>query len=106
MAEAASPRAKAAMLSLTTDIQPHEWLKSVMLGAGVEQTYVDGETNAVCTEIVYPKIELRMEAAKASAPYFAPKLVSQKIEASVRPYENLTDEELLAKLAEKEEADC
>lgn len=44
-----------------------------------------------------------MEAAKSAAPYFAPKLVSQKIETSVRPYENLTDEELIAKLAEKED---
>jgi len=103
MAEASSPKDKASLLALNEDISPHEWLKGVMLGVGVEQTYIDGETGTKCNEIVYPKIELRMEAAKSAAPYFSPKLVSQKIEASVRPYENLTDEELLAKLAERED---
>jgi len=103
MLDASSPKAKAALLALNEDTNPHEWLKGVMLGVGVEQTYIDGETGTKCNEIVYPKIELRMEAAKSAAPYFAPKLVSQKIETSVRPYENLTDEELIAKLAEKED---
>lgn len=102
MSQVSSPSQKAFALAVEQDIAPHVWLKSVMLGAGIEQKYIDGETGEVQSETVYPQIELRMDAAKASAPYFAPRLTSQKIEASIRPFENLSDEELLAKLAEKE----
>lgn len=79
-------------------LNPHEWLKQVMDGAGVEQVFRDVQTGEFYIETCFPGTELRMEAAKAAAQYYAPKLVSQKIDASVRQYEDMTDEELAAKL--------
>jgi len=75
------------------DVLPHEWLQAVVSGFGIEQVYRDEHGNHH-TDIVYPSIDVRMDAAKAAAPFFAPRLSSQKVDTTIRKYEDLTDEEL------------
>jgi hypothetical protein len=63
--------------SLSGDL-PHEWLLKIMRG---DMFYHDGVK-------VRPTIEMRIDCAKAAAPYFAPKL------AQVQVTENMTDADL------------
>lgn len=68
-------------------ILPHEWLLKVVRGDPIEQSYtVDvldrmGQIigQEVVTKTVYPDLLMRHDAAKAAAPYYAPRLsVPQK----------------------------
>lgn len=90
---------KARIVTQDSELKPHEWLNQVMNGAGVVQTFIDMASGEERTETVYPSVELRQDSAKAAAQYYAPKLVAQKIDAKVRTFENLSDEELDAELA-------
>jgi hypothetical protein len=67
---------------------PHEWLLKVVRGEPIEQQYVvdvlakDGKTivgQEVRTRTVYPDFPTRVDAAKAVAPYYAPRLATQVI---------------------------
>ncbi len=68
-------------------VLPHEWLLSVARGDAIEQKRYeivrdkDGNEidKIVMTEMIYPDIGLRMDAAKAAAPFYAPKLATQVI---------------------------
>jgi len=67
--------------SIKDNILPHEWLLRVMLGKPVKQckyqiTY-NAQGNEIHRELIeedyYADFETRFEAAKAAAPFFAPK---------------------------------
>lgn len=68
-----------------TGMLPHEWLLLVVRGEPVEQTRWEVTRNRagkelkreLITEMVYPSLDARIDAAKAVAPYFAPKLATQ-----------------------------
>ena len=69
-----------------TGVLPHEWLLSVARGDAIEQKRheivrdKDGnETKIVVAEMIYPDIGVRMDAAKAAAPFYAPKLATKVI---------------------------
>lgn len=62
-------------------VLPHEWLLNIMLGKPVKQRKVqitcDAEGNEISREVLeedyYADFQTRFEAAKASAPFFAPR---------------------------------
>jgi len=66
-------------------ILPHEWLLKVVRGDPIEQSYtidvVDKKGQVigqeVMTKTVYPDLQMRHDAAKAAAPYYAPRLATQ-----------------------------
>jgi hypothetical protein len=68
-------------------ILPHEWLLKVVRGDPIEQSYtVDvldkkGQIigQEVMTKTVYPDLQMRHDAAKAAAPYYAPRLATQMV---------------------------
>ena len=69
-----------------TGVLPHEWLLSVARGDAIEQKRLEivrdedgNEIKIVVAEMIYPDIGLRMEAAKAAAPYYAPRLATQTV---------------------------
>ncbi len=87
------PGAKLLMFALSqaeaklAGILPHEWLLKVVRGDPIEQNYtVDvldkkGQVigQEVVTKTVYPDLQMRHDAAKAAAPYYAPRLATQVI---------------------------
>ena len=88
-------------------ILPHEWLLKVARGEGIEQhvweEIRDEDDELVSRKLVkvtlYPDIELRIDAAKAAAPYYAPRLVAQTVGVvGSIDTARLTDEELDARL--------
>jgi hypothetical protein len=66
---------------------PHEWLLSVARGDPIEQkrwkVKFDKQGNELSreliTEMIQPDFALRTDAAKAAAPYYAPRLAVQTI---------------------------
>lgn len=70
-----------------TGLLPHEWLLKVSRGEPIEQKrwkdVLDGEGNVVdrevVTEVVYADFGTRMDAAKAAAPFYAPRLATQTV---------------------------
>lgn len=62
---------------------PHEWLLEVSRGKPVQHKIGtrDAKTGKVIYESVtiYPDFETRIDAAKAAAPYFAPRLATQNV---------------------------
>ena len=77
--KAASALAKHAALD---GVLPHEWLLKVVRGESVKQrrwkVIYDARGKPIREELVeeevYPDLQTRIDAAKAAAPYFAPKL--------------------------------
>lgn len=68
---------------------PHEWLLSIVRGEPVKQKVWDIErdpqtgrelSRQLKEDIVYPSLDTRVDAAKAAAPYYAPKLATQHVE--------------------------
>jgi hypothetical protein len=67
---------------------PHEWLLKVMRGEPIRQKYTvditDKNGKVLRTEIHerdwYPQMDARLEAARAAAPYYAPRLATQVIQ--------------------------
>lgn len=53
--------------------QPHEFLLRVMRGESFTEKRMD-QFGVLSTVEVYPSLQLRMEAAKLAAPYYAPRL--------------------------------
>ena len=99
MTRAARESAKA------TGLLPHEWLLKVMRGEAIPHTIAtevkddDGKVIGYTEETrnVYPSMDMRQDAAKAAAPFYAPKLAAQVIDLSVN---KMTDEELDEELTE------
>lgn len=69
-------------------VLPHEWLLNVMRGEPIMQKrlveYTDGQSGITALRVIeepyYPPPEFRLEAAKAAAPYYAPKLAVKVVE--------------------------
>ena len=57
-----------------TGLMPHEWLLAVMRGEQMNHFAYDAETAEIIEIVVLPTFADRMEAAKASAPYYATRL--------------------------------
>ena len=70
-----------------TGILPHEWLLNIVRGEPVEQKRwkIERDENGkeisreLVVEIVYPDFPVRMDAAKAASPYYAPRLATQTV---------------------------
>ena len=96
-------------------MQPHEFLKHIMNGHPVKQKSLVTTYNAagveqdkvLIEEDIYPSLEVRLEAAKCAAPYYAPKLSAQAIsftdESKNKDVKTLTDEELMKIIHDIEE---
>jgi hypothetical protein len=101
-------------------VLPHEFLHRIAAGLGIPQKRVTsvpdgrgGYRDEVVEETAWPSLPMRIDAAKAAAPYYAPRLTSQQVDikATLDPT-NLSDEELrrqlneaLAKLPQEHAAD-
>ena len=70
-----------------TGLLPHEWLLKVSRGEPIEQKRWNiirddaGQeiSRELVTEIVYADFGTRMDAAKAAAPFYAPRLATQTV---------------------------
>lgn len=82
--------AKAKQAAMETGLLPHEWLLKVSRGEGIEhkrwvvQYDKSGKEKSreLVTEIVYAEFPTRLDAAKAAAPFYAPKLAVQQVNMS------------------------
>ena len=80
------------MSSDKEEFQPHKWLSDIASGNSVLQKkwsvkyYSFGpragqiKSKELIEEEIYPSFQERLEAAKVAAPYFSPKLSTQKIQ--------------------------
>ncbi len=59
---------------------PHEFLALIAQGELVEQRRICPETGETFCERFYPSFEMRVEAAKIAAPFFAPRLAAQHMQ--------------------------
>lgn len=77
---------------------PHEFLLHVCRGEVVVEKYLDDE-GLVQEREAYPDIGMRIDAAKAAAPFFAPKLSVQQVDMSASAdLEHLSVDELKRRL--------
>lgn len=63
-----------------TSMLPHEWLWKLALGEEIEQRIWNAEHHHFESHMIHATLEMRIEAAKAAAPYYAPKLATQFVE--------------------------
>jgi hypothetical protein len=77
---------------------PHEFLALVASGETIKVRRWDKKNNTWEQEEWNPTPEQQIDAAKAAAPYFQPRLVSQKIDHG--PMMMKLDQDVLAKLPE------
>jgi hypothetical protein len=99
--------AKAKVEATKLDILPHEWLRMVALGEPVPHTRwvykydkIGNEVDKkLVTEDYYAEFSVRVDAAKAAAPFYRPKLASQFISSSTDLPDTLTN--IMKELAEK-----
>ena len=104
---------KAREEAMKSGMLPHEWLLKVARGEPITHKYyrttVDRrgkETKELVEEEVYADFATRVDAAKAAAPYFAPKLSAQTVsipEPVQLEHSNktLSKDELLAELKKR-----
>lgn len=79
--------AQARAAAMETGLLPHEWLLKVARGEPIEHTRVviqydkngKEKSRELVTEEVYADFPTRIDAAKAAAPYYAPKLAIQQV---------------------------
>lgn len=79
--------AKAREAAMETGLLPHEWLLKVSRGEGIEhkrwKIIYDKNGNEksreLITEEVYADFPTRLDAAKAAAPFYAPRLAVQQV---------------------------
>lgn len=79
---------KAKKEAKASGLLPHEWLLKVARGEPIEQTrtlsLLDKKGNVIghehVTELIYPDFSMRCDAAKAAAPYYAPRMATQFID--------------------------
>lgn len=97
---------KARQAAMATGLLPHEWLLKVARGEMVQQQIPtrDVETGVVTYELreVYPDLETRLDAAKAAAPFYAPKLATQNVNMKGSLGVGVLDAESLKKMSLKE----
>lgn len=86
--------AKARAEAAESGLLPHEWLLKVSRGEGIEQKrwkieyYKSGpkagteKSRELITEVVYADFPTRIDAAKAAAPFYAPKFAVQSVKVS------------------------
>lgn len=82
-----SVTAEARKAAAETGLLPHEWLLKVSRGEGIEHKRwkIIYDKNGVeksrelITEEVYADFPTRLDAAKAAAPFYAPKLAVQQV---------------------------
>jgi len=75
------------MAAMETGLLPHEWLLKVSRGEPIQQKrwkdIVDEDGAVIDRELVedtlYPTFDIRMDAAKAAAPFYAPRLATQTV---------------------------
>lgn len=78
---------------------PHEILLRVARGEPIDEQYED-ENGLVQSRKVYPNAAMIIDAAKASAPFFAPKLAVKQITTSpLEELEALEPQELRRRLS-------
>lgn len=92
-----------------TGLLPHEWLLKVSRGEPIEQkrwkvTYDklgNEKSRILVTEEYYADFCTRVDAAKAAAPFYAPKLAAQTVTMApvTLGVHNLSDDELNSKLS-------
>lgn len=77
---------------------PHEILLKVARGEPIKHTEV--QPDGTLSEVdLYPALDVRIDAAKAAAPYYAPRLSSQHVDMTTT-LDDLSDEELDARIKE------
>ena len=76
-----------------TGLLPHEILLKVARGEPLMQTVIDMATGETKQVPIYPDMSEIMDAAKASAPYYAPKL------SAVAAFQGISDDDLDAFIA-------
>ena len=77
--------------AMAMGLLPHEWLLKITRGEAIEQrSYIvkrdrNGKIKSkeLVIEDVYPNLEQRIDCAKAAASYYAPKLSTQQVTASL-----------------------
>lgn len=82
-----SVSAAARKAAAETGLLPHEWLLKISRGEPIEQKrwvhqYDNNgreKSRELVTEEVYADFPLRIDAAKAAAPYYAPRLAVQQV---------------------------
>ena len=82
--------AKAKQAAMETGLLPHEWLLLVSRGEGIKHkrwvVKYDAKGNEKSRELVeeevYADFPTRIDAAKAAAPFYAPKLAVQTVSVS------------------------
>jgi hypothetical protein len=62
-----------------TGLLPHEILLTLARGEPINQRILNPETGEVRVLPHYPDIDLMVSAAKAAAPYYAPKLAATQV---------------------------
>lgn len=68
-------------------ILPHEWLLNIVRGEPVKQERWQIKrdhsgreiSRELVAELIYPEFSVRMDAAKAAAPFYAPRLATQTV---------------------------
>lgn len=87
---------------MEADMLPHEYLLRIMQGRPMkvrttrEEIGPDGEVaEVVDTRVAWPDLQMRLKAAIAAAPYYAPRLAVHRVEsADPNDPASMTDEEI------------
>lgn len=69
--------------AMLTGLLPHEFLLKVARGEVIAVKRIDQETGEIITEYEVPDMDRRIDAAKAAAPYYAPKMSTVEVIANV-----------------------
>ena len=80
--------------AMATGQLPHEIMLSIARGEIQTEKYLDKESGEILTRPVSVPIEMRLDAAKGAAPYYAPKM------ATVELTQSYSDDELDALIRE------
>lgn len=62
-----------------TGMLPHEFLLAIAQGQAIEHKVIDPETGNILTTYITPDFDKRTDAAKAAAPYYAPKISTVEV---------------------------
>ena len=94
---------------LSGRVLPHEFLLGVVRGEPIKQMVLTNVMDKAGKKVlrteyvertIYPDLPARVDAAKAVAPYYAPRLAAQVV--TIAPNDPLVDAELLKKLPRAE----
>lgn len=79
-----------------TGLLPHEILLSMARGEPQEEVEVDPDSGSIKKKLVGISVERRLDAAKAAAPYYAPKISTVEVISGVGDHDL---DQLIAQLA-------